>query len=456
MVRPLAPALLALVAQAPARGGAFVAPPPRFPGGVEQATIAAAKAAPQARQANVDGAATQAPSSTSSLFAGAVLAGAALAAAFGARRRDEALAGCGRQNSRFPTPEWMADIDTKDGPTYTSWIQMRRQARRESGKRQRFYKQSLKLKSAGVWCGYKKFHHWSPNRERHNLYKGPDSHPDNPWFPAASGGIPTQALGGAAAAAPLFAASALRTSSGLLAGGAALSTTMGPSKKRSVFGSGSGVRAGRRGIVLKAHKKAASSTKNQGHVRNPKHRGLTRDARQGCAVKVGTLLAKQIGFKWYPGANVIVGRDYSLIANKGGIVQWRGTKNRKEVYVVPWEYVNTKCEWISSNTLMPKEYAPWMGKPHVSHKAHGEQKQRRLIREHITSMREEWLETEEGKAWAAKKKEKKLKQREIQATIRTRRKYLRNLKEGGVPGAAAAKEEVGASSAGESESEAES
>jgi len=387
---------------------------------------------------------------SASIFAGAAVAGA-LAAVLGRQKmasRDEELVGCQMRNSRFPTPEWMADIDAKDGPSYNDWIWRRRMARRDNGKRQRFYKQSLKLKSAGVWCGYKKFHHWSPNRERHNLYKGPDSHPDNPWFPAASGGIPTQALS-AAAPAPLM-ASTPQASASTFAGGAA--PTLGLAKKRGPFGA---ARAKRQGLVLKAHKKAASSTKNQGHVRNPKHRGLTKDARQGCAVKVGTLLAKQIGFKWYPGANVIVGRDYSLIANKGGIVQWRGTKNRKEVYVVPWEYVNTKCKWISSNTLAPTEYAPWMGKPDASHKTHGEQKQRRLIRSYIKDLREEWLETEEGKAWAAKKKEKKMKQREIQATIRTRRKYLRELKEGGKQ-PAAAKEEVSAASAGESESEAES
>jgi len=219
-----------------------------------------------------------------------------------------------------------------------------------------------------------------------------------------------------------------------------------------------GARAGRRGIVLKAHKKAASSTKNQGHVKNAHHYGITKQGRQGNAVITGTLLVKQVGFKWYPGANVAVGRDFTLVAKKDGIVQWRGTAKHKEVYVVPWEYVNAKCEWITQNTLVPKEYAPWMGKPHVSHKTAFEQKQRPIIRAHMTKMREEWLETEEGKEWAAKKKEKKLKQREIQAKIRARRAYIRKLKEeGGAPGGAeSVKEEVGASSAGESESEAES
>jgi len=66
--------------------------------------------------------------------------------------------------------------------------------------------------------------------------------------------------------------------------------------------------------------------------------------------------------------------------------------------VVPWEYVRTKCTWIKDGNqemLVPLKYEPWMG-------IH---KEGTLKGEYMVKLREEWLESEEGKTWLAKKEE---------------------------------------------------
>ncbi|CAE7866416.1 unnamed protein product [Symbiodinium sp. KB8] len=152
--------------------------------------------------------------------------------------------------------------------------------------------------------------------------------------------------------------------------------------------------------------KAAASTKNQGNTRNPHHWGVK--ALSGKAVKCRQRLVKQRAMNWYPGNNVKMCKDMSLIALKDGIVQWRGDYRHKEVSVVPWEYVTNKCRWSTSSTLAPQKYEPWMGTNF----------DRYSDKWPIRQMFEEWKETEEGKAWIAKKEEKKAKQKEIQKKIR--------------------------------------
>merc|ERR1719291_296048 len=87
---------------------------------------------------------------------------------------------------------------------YYKYIRRRRNSRRANGKRMRFFKQSKVLKELGIWAGYKPFHTWHPDGEKQETYKGPESHPDNPFFPAPSGGSPLQALA-ATTPAPLLA-----------------------------------------------------------------------------------------------------------------------------------------------------------------------------------------------------------------------------------------------------------
>jgi len=82
-----------------------------------------------------------------------------------------------------------------------------------------------------------------------------------------------------------------------------------------------------------AHKKGMGSSKN-GRDSQPKRRGIKRT--HGQAVTAGSILVRQCGTQFNPGANVGVGGDYTLFAKIDGIVQFdtsRGDKRR--VSVVP-------------------------------------------------------------------------------------------------------------------------
>lgn len=331
------------------------------------------------------------------------------------------------------TPSMLRDGDPSRGPSYRTWINLRRQAKRGNGRRQRFFRQQRILAESGITCAKGGYHLWYPNRDQHNLYKGPESHPDNPYFPAASGGY--RALRGWAPA-PLGASAPRGGAAGGVFVAGRIAAPSLCSAKRMVRGA----QPARSGLVLKAHKKAASSSKNQGHSSNPHYWGLSKKGHQGAAVKAGQLLCKQKGNNWYAGANVAKGRDFSLHSLRDGIVQWRGEEwKHREVFVVPWEYVTEKCEWISPCILAPKVYEPWMGD-------RDDGKRNRILQ-----LREEWLETDVGKDWLAKKTQKKVQQREIQAKIRAYKKLkiAGNLPKTEKPATIAA-------GGGESESEAKS
>ena len=80
-----------------------------------------------------------------------------------------------------------------------------------------------------------------------------------------------------------------------------------------------------------AHKKAAGSSKN-GRDSNAQRRGVKRFG--GQAVKAGNILVRQLGTRIHPGANVGMGRDYTLFAKIDGVVAYeRLGRSRKKVSI---------------------------------------------------------------------------------------------------------------------------
>ena len=81
-----------------------------------------------------------------------------------------------------------------------------------------------------------------------------------------------------------------------------------------------------------AHKKGQGSTRN-GRDSHPKYRGVKRFA--GQQVKAGSILVRQVGTKFHAGANVGVGRDWTLFALKDGVVKFeRHGRDRTRVAIV--------------------------------------------------------------------------------------------------------------------------
>jgi large subunit ribosomal protein L27 len=81
-----------------------------------------------------------------------------------------------------------------------------------------------------------------------------------------------------------------------------------------------------------AHKKGVGSTRN-GRDSNPKMLGVKLYA--GQPVKVGSIIIRQRGTTFHPGANVGVGRDYTLFALAEGVVEFKTSRGKKRVHVVP-------------------------------------------------------------------------------------------------------------------------
>jgi large subunit ribosomal protein L27 len=82
-----------------------------------------------------------------------------------------------------------------------------------------------------------------------------------------------------------------------------------------------------------AHKKAGGSSRN-GRDSESKRLGIKRYA--GQAVSAGSILVRQRGTKFHPGANVGIGKDHTLFATVDGTVKFevKGPKNRKMVSVL--------------------------------------------------------------------------------------------------------------------------
>jgi large subunit ribosomal protein L27 len=80
-----------------------------------------------------------------------------------------------------------------------------------------------------------------------------------------------------------------------------------------------------------AHKKGQGSTRN-GRDSLPKMRGVKRYA--GQTVSAGSILVRQVGTKFHPGANVGVGRDWTLFALIDGEVKFeRSGRDKTKVAV---------------------------------------------------------------------------------------------------------------------------
>ena len=79
-----------------------------------------------------------------------------------------------------------------------------------------------------------------------------------------------------------------------------------------------------------AHKKGQSSSRN-GRDSKPKMLGIK--SYGGEFVRTGTIIVRQRGTRFRPGANVGCGRDFTLFALKDGTVKF--TKEKRLVEVIP-------------------------------------------------------------------------------------------------------------------------
>jgi large subunit ribosomal protein L27 len=82
-----------------------------------------------------------------------------------------------------------------------------------------------------------------------------------------------------------------------------------------------------------AHKKGGSSSRN-GRDSNAQRLGIKRFA--GQQVTAGSVLVRQRGTRYLPGANVGIGRDDTLFAMAAGVVRFeRRGKDRSQISVYP-------------------------------------------------------------------------------------------------------------------------
>jgi large subunit ribosomal protein L27 len=81
-----------------------------------------------------------------------------------------------------------------------------------------------------------------------------------------------------------------------------------------------------------AHKKGQGSSRN-GRDSNGQRRGVKRYG--GEPVRAGNILVRQVGTHIHPGANVGVGKDFTLFALADGVVQYGRSKGRVVARVEP-------------------------------------------------------------------------------------------------------------------------
>ena len=84
-------------------------------------------------------------------------------------------------------------------------------------------------------------------------------------------------------------------------------------------------------LQIFAHKKGGGSTKNG---RDSQSKRLGVKAYAGEFVTAGSIIVRQRGTKVYPGANVGLGKDYTLFALKEGKVVFGKSKGKNIVSVV--------------------------------------------------------------------------------------------------------------------------
>jgi large subunit ribosomal protein L27 len=85
-----------------------------------------------------------------------------------------------------------------------------------------------------------------------------------------------------------------------------------------------------------AHKKGQGSSRN-GRDSNGQRRGIKRHS--GQLVLAGNILVRQVGTKIHPGANVGIGKDFTLFALKSGEVKYAKSGTRSTVSIIPGDVV---------------------------------------------------------------------------------------------------------------------
>ena len=81
-----------------------------------------------------------------------------------------------------------------------------------------------------------------------------------------------------------------------------------------------------------AHKKAGGSSRN-GRDSNGQRRGVK--AFSGQVVSGGSIIVRQVGSRVHAGANVGMGRDYTIFAKVSGVVQFEDRGDKKFVNILP-------------------------------------------------------------------------------------------------------------------------
>jgi large subunit ribosomal protein L27 len=81
-----------------------------------------------------------------------------------------------------------------------------------------------------------------------------------------------------------------------------------------------------------AHKKAGGSSRN-GRDSDGRRLGVKKFG--GEAVLGGNIIVRQRGTKWHPGVNVGIGKDHTLFALCNGTVEFKSSRGRASVSVVP-------------------------------------------------------------------------------------------------------------------------
>ena len=82
-----------------------------------------------------------------------------------------------------------------------------------------------------------------------------------------------------------------------------------------------------------AHKKGMGSSRN-GRDSQPKFRGVK--AFDGQLLTAGSIIVRQCGTRIHPGANVGLGRDFTIFALLDGKVKFGwARKNHKDVSIIP-------------------------------------------------------------------------------------------------------------------------
>ena len=84
-------------------------------------------------------------------------------------------------------------------------------------------------------------------------------------------------------------------------------------------------------IQLFAHHKRGGSTKNG---RDSAGKRLGVKAADGQTVSAGSIIVRQRGTEIYPGANVGLGKDYTLFALTDGVVKFGSSNGKKIVSIM--------------------------------------------------------------------------------------------------------------------------